>query len=53
MVPSFDPELDMVYIGTSVISLPRKFLLGGIENTHLYHDSTVALDADTGEIVWY
>ena len=23
------------------------------EHTHLYHNSTLALDADTGEIVWY
>jgi len=53
MVPSFDPDLNLVYIGTSVTSPAPKFMLGGIENTHLYHNSTLALDADTGEIVWY
>ncbi len=51
--PSVDPELNLVYVGTSVTSPAPKFLRGGIENTHLYHNSTLALDADTGEIVWY
>ena len=53
MVPSYDPELNLVYIGTSVTSPAPKFLLGGTDNKHLYHNSTLALDADTGEIVWY
>ena len=53
MVPSFDPTLNLIYIGTSVTSPAPKFMLGGIENKHLYHNSTLALDADTGEIVWY
>ena len=53
MVPAFDPALNLVYIGTSVTSPAPKFFLGGIENTHLYHNSTLALDADTGEIVWH
>ncbi len=53
MVPSFDPELNMVYVGTSVTSPAPKFLLGGTDKTHLYHNSTLALDADTGAIVWY
>ena len=53
MVPSFDPELNLVYVGTSVTSPAPKFFLGGHENKHLYHNSTLALDADTGEIVWY
>ena len=53
MVPSYDPELDLVYIGTSVTSPAPKFLLGGTDNTHLYHNSTLALDAATGEIRWY
>src|SRR5690606_38560303 len=29
------------------------FLLGGNDKQHLYHNSTLALDPDTGEIVWY
>ena len=53
MVPSFDPDLNFIYIGTSVTSPAPKFMLGGIDNAHLYHNSTLALDADTGEIVWY
>ena len=53
MVPSFDPELNLVYVGTSVTSPAPKFFLGGHENKHLYHNSTLALDADTGRIVWY
>ena len=53
MVPSYDPELNLVYIGTSVTSPAPKFLIGGTDNRHLYHNSTLALDADTGEIVWY
>ncbi len=53
MAPSYDPALNLVYVGTSVTSPAPKFLLGGIENKHLYHNSTLALDGDTGEIVWY
>ncbi len=53
MVPSYDPELDLVFVGTSVTSPAPKFMLGGIENRHLYHNSTLALDGDTGEIRWY
>ena len=53
MVPSYDPELNLIYIGTSVTSPAPKFMLGGPELAHLYHNSTLALDADTGEIVWY
>ena len=53
MVPSFDPGLNLVYVGTSVTSPAPKFMLGGVDNKHLYHNSTLALDADTGEIVWY
>ena len=53
MVPSYDPELNLVYVGTSVTSPAPKFLLGGADNQHLYHDSTLALDGDTGEIRWY
>ena len=53
MVPSYDPALNLVYIGTSVTSPAPKLFLGGIDKKHLYHNSTLALDADTGEIVWY
>lgn len=53
MPPSYDPELNLIYIGTSVTSPAPKFLLGGNDKRHLYHNSTLALDADTGKIVWY
>ncbi len=53
MVPSYDPELNLVYIGTSVTSPAPKFMIGGVDNTHLYHNSTLALNADTGEIEWF
>ena len=53
MAPSYDPALNLVYVGTSVTSPAPKFMLGGVENQHLYHNSTLALDGDTGEIVWY
>ncbi len=53
MVPSYDPGLELIYIGTSVTSPAPKFLLGGRELRHLYHNSTLALDANTGEIAWH
>ena len=53
LVPSYDPELDLIYIGTSVTSPAPKFMLGGTDKEHLYHNSTLALNAATGKIVWY
>ena len=53
MVPSYDPELNLIYVGTSVTSPAPKFMLGGTDLAHLYHNSTLALNADTGEIDWY
>ena len=53
MIPSYDPELNLIYIGTSVSSPAPKYLLGGNDAKHLYHNSTLALDADTGRIVWH
>ena len=53
VVPSFDPELNMIYVGTSVTSPAPKFMLGGNDEEHLYHNSTLALNVDTGEIAWY
>jgi PQQ-dependent dehydrogenase (methanol/ethanol family) len=53
MVPSYDPELGLVYIGTSVTSPAPKYMLGSNDDQYLYHNSTLALDVDTGEIVWY
>ena len=53
MVPSYDPELNRIYVGTSVTSPAPKFMLSGNDEQYLYHNSTLALDGDTGEIVWY
>jgi alcohol dehydrogenase (cytochrome c) len=53
MVPSYDPELNLVYFGTSVTSPAPKFMLGGTSQKHLYHNCTLALDGNTGKIVWY
>ena len=53
MVPSYDPALELVYIGTSVTSPAPKFFIGGADLAHLYHNSTLALDANSGEIRWY
>jgi alcohol dehydrogenase (cytochrome c) len=53
MVPSYDPELNLIYVGTSVTIPAPKFILGGNENKHLYHNCTLAINADTGKIVWY
>ena len=53
MVPSYDPELNLIYIGTSVTSPAPKYLIGGVTNKHLYHNSTLAIDADSGRIVWH
>ncbi len=53
MVPSYDPALELVYIGTSVTSPAPKFFIGGADLAHLYHNSTLALDANTGAIRWY
>ena len=50
-VPNYDPELKLVYVGMSVTSPAPKFMLGGADLTHLYHNSTLALHGDTGEIV--
>jgi alcohol dehydrogenase (cytochrome c) len=53
MPPSYDPELKLVIIGTSVTSPAPKFLLSGNDKKYLYHNCTLALDAQTGKIVWY
>lgn len=53
MVPSYDPELELIILGTSVTSPAPKFFLGGTNNQHLYHNSTLALEVDSGDIRWY
>jgi PQQ-dependent dehydrogenase (methanol/ethanol family) len=53
MMPTYDPELNLLYFGTSVTGPAPKFLLGGNDNTFLYHNSTLAINPDDGTLVWY
>jgi alcohol dehydrogenase (cytochrome c) len=53
MPPSYDPELKLLFIGTSVTSPAPKFLLAGNDRQYLYHNCTLAIDPETGKIVWY
>src|SRR6185295_8794210 len=53
MVPSYDPESNLIFVGTSVTIPAPKFAVGGNDKTYLYHNSTLALNADTGKIVWH
>lgn len=53
MMPSYDPALDLIYMGTSVSAPGPKFLLGGNDEEHLYHNSTLALRPATGELAWH
>ena len=53
MIPSYDPQLDLVYVGTSVTAPAPKFMLAGNERQYLYHNSTLALRPKTGELVWH
>ena len=53
MVGSYDPDLNLVYWGTGPPSpLPEK-LRGAGKADLLYTNSTLALDPDTGEMMWY
>ena len=53
MIASYDPELKLVYMGTSVTAPAPKLSLAGSEHDYLYHNSTLALDVKTGKIVWH
>jgi alcohol dehydrogenase (cytochrome c) len=50
---SYDPALNLVYWGTGG-PIPHSAIVRGTgDGAVLYTDSTLALDADTGKIVWY
>jgi alcohol dehydrogenase (cytochrome c) len=53
--PSYDPELNLAYFGTSVTAPSAKWITGSDDQDrdHLYQTSTLAVDIDTGEIKWY
>jgi glucose dehydrogenase len=53
MVPSYDRELNLVIIGTSVTIPAPKFTLAGADKNYLFHNCTLAINADTGKLVWY
>jgi alcohol dehydrogenase (cytochrome c) len=53
MVPSYDPETKRLYVGTSVTAPAPKFMLGNNKNQYLYHNSTLALDINTGNMIWF
>jgi alcohol dehydrogenase (cytochrome c) len=53
MTPSYDPDTNLVYIGTSVTSPAPKFALDGNDKQYLYNNSTLAIDAATGKLAWY
>jgi len=52
-MPSYDPELDLIYMGTSVTAPAPKYLLAGNDREYLYHNSTLAISPDDGRIVWH
>lgn len=51
--PSYDPELDMFFIGTAMPIPYPEVVRGSGDGDALYTNSTLALDRKTGEIVWY
>ena len=51
--PSYDPESNLILIGTSVTWPAPKFIFGDNERQYLFHNSTLALNADTGKMVWH
>jgi quinohemoprotein ethanol dehydrogenase len=49
--PTFDPTLNMVYVGTG--NAAADFQAVNREGANLYANSIVALDATTGELQWF
>lgn len=52
-VSSFDPELNLIYMGTGVPGPYPSISQGREAGDALYSNSTLAIDADSGELVWY
>ena len=52
-VGNYDPNLNLIYWGTSVPAPSLEVLRGTAGLDVLYSNSTLALHANTGEIVWY
>src|SRR5262245_22754194 len=53
MVGSYDPELNLVYWGTGVTAPMAEKQRGAGKADLLYTNSTLALNPDTGKLVWY
>ena len=52
-VGAYDPDLNLIYWGTSVPAPSPEILRGSGDGDMLYSNSTLAMNPDTGEIVWY
>ena len=52
ITPSYDPELNMTYVGTAQAK-PWMTLTRGTTGDGLYSNSTLAVDVETGEMVWH
>jgi alcohol dehydrogenase (cytochrome c) len=50
---SYDPDLNITYWGTAQSKPWMRVSRGSGNGATLYANSTVALDADTGKLVWY
>ncbi|MGH9466984.1 MAG: PQQ-binding-like beta-propeller repeat protein [Terriglobales bacterium] len=51
MIPTYDPELNLMYLG---VGNPSPVVNGlGREGANLWTDSIVALNPDTGKLAWY
>ena len=51
MTPTYDPDLNLLYVGTGG---PRPMMAGAARpGTNLYTCTIVALNADTGKMVWH
>jgi PQQ-dependent dehydrogenase (methanol/ethanol family) len=50
---AFDPELDLLYVGTGNGTPHVRWLRDPAEGDNLYLSSILALDPDNGEIVWH
>src|SRR5690606_13980485 len=53
MPGTYDPELDLLFWGTGVPAPHSRVLRPEGDGDLLYTDSTLAMNPDTGEIVWY
>jgi alcohol dehydrogenase (cytochrome c) len=53
LTSSFDPELSLIYMGTGVPGPYPSVAHGRQQGDALYSNSTLAIEADTGKLVWF